>query len=66
MKKLFLVLVSSVLAVSMTGCMSANGESLENVNTADAPKADSIKSTDYENNLDGLEEYFVKLEYIPK
>lgn len=66
MKKIFVVLISSVLALSMTGCMSRNGESLENVNTADEPNADNIHSTDYENNLNGLEKYLIELDYIPQ
>lgn len=66
MKKIIIALISSVIVFSLMGCMPTNAEQLVNVNTADEPKADNIKATDYENNLNGLEKYLKELDYIPE
>ncbi|MBQ3929263.1 MAG: hypothetical protein II711_04130 [Clostridia bacterium] len=67
MKKLLIAVICSMMVVSLTGCMNGNrSEQLENINTADAPDSQKIKSTDFENNLSGLEKYFIELEYIPE
>ena len=63
MKKIIIALISSVIVFSLMGCMPTNAEQLVNVNTADEPKADNIKATDYENNLNGLEKYLKELDY---
>ncbi len=66
MKKILIAAVNAAIVLSMAGCMPNNAEQLENLSTADAPKADTVKSENYENNLSGLEKYFMKLQYIPE
>lgn len=65
MKKIILLVMASVLAFSFTACTSG-GVQLENVYTSEAPKADTIKQSDYEDSLDGLQKYFKALGYIPE
>ena len=66
MKKILLFVICAVMAVSFTGCFGSSGTSLEAVQTNAAPDAATIKADDYENNLAGLEEYFIALGYIPE
>lgn len=54
------------MAVSFTGCYGSGGTSLEAVQTSAAPDATTINTDDYEDNLEGLEKYFIALGYIPE
>lgn len=66
MKKILLVVICAVMAISFAGCFGTGGTSLEAVKISEAPDASTIKTTDYENNLEGLEKYFIALGYIPE
>lgn len=67
MKKIFLAVICAVMAVSFSGCFSTGGASPNgSVQTSEAPDSKSIKADDYDDNLDGLEKYFIALGYIPK
>ena len=64
MKKIILSVISVVAAaVLLCGCSRGNG--LPGVKTEDAPKAVSVKQSDYNNDLEGLEKYLNALGYIP-
>ena len=64
MKKIILSVISVVAAaVLLCGCSRGNG--LPGVKTEDAPKAASVKQSDYNNDLEGLEKYLNALGYIP-
>lgn len=76
MKRLFAALLcAGLLAVSMTGCsyqdaLAQNSESsqVEETKSASDDEADADKDVNpasYDNNLDGLCEYFAALGYIP-
>lgn len=65
MKKLLIASAAVLTAVSLSGCMTS-GQKLEGVSTKDTPDVESVKVSDYENNLDGLEKYFIALKYIPE
>lgn len=64
MNKIILSVISVVAAaVLLCGCSRGNG--LPGVKTEDAPKAASVKQSDYNNDLEGLEKYLNALGYIP-
>lgn len=65
MKKIIAAILGAVTVVSLAGC-AGSGQSLEKLSTGSAPDADTIKASDYTNNLEGLEKYLVALDYIPK
>ena len=65
MKKIIAAILGAVTVVSLAGC-AGSGQSLEKLSTESAPDADTIKASDYTNNLEGLEKYLVALDYIPK
>ena len=65
MKKIIAAILGAVTVVSLAGC-AGSGQSLEKLSTESAPDADTIKASDYANNLEGLEKYLVALDYIPK
>ena len=65
MKKIISAILLAVTAVSLSGCMQS-GNKLEKLSTENAPDADTIKTSDYANNLEGLEKYLTALDYIPK
>lgn len=66
MKKILLFVICAIMAVSVSGCMGSGGNSLEGVQTSEAPDASKVDVSKYKNNLDGLEKYFVALGYIPE
>lgn len=65
MKKLIVTISGILMALSLTGC-AGTGTQLEKISTADAPNADTIKASDYKDNLEGLENYLKALQYIPE
>ena len=65
MKKIIAVICGAVTAVSLAGCMQS-GPKLEKISTESAPDPDTVKASDYANNLEGLEKYLTALNYIPK
>lgn len=65
MKKILLGVLCLSLMVTLFGC-ATGGTQLENIETSQSVSADSISQKDYENNLDGLVEYMIALNYIPK
>ncbi len=65
MKKIIVAVLGLLTAASLTGCMGT-GTQLEKVSTAEAPDANSVKASDYKNNLEGLEKYLTALNYIPQ
>lgn len=64
MKKLLPIILCAAIVFSVSGCASS-GTQLENLPTDNVPKADSVKTDDYDNNLDGLEKYLKKRAFIP-
>lgn len=64
MKKIITGILGILTAASLAGCMST-GPKLEKLSTDDAPDAENIKSSDYKDNLEGLEKYLTALDYIP-
>lgn len=66
MKRILLIVLTVVIAVSMSGCMRAGGSTLEGINIEDAADASKIKDSDYKDNLEGLEKYLKALGYIPE
>lgn len=66
MKKIILLVICAVMTFSFAGCFGTGGTKLESVQTDEAPDAKEINADDYENNLKGLEEYFIALGYIPE
>lgn len=74
MKRLFAALLcAGLLAVAMTGCsyqdaLAQNNESsqVEETKTDNEEESeDTVNPADYDNNLDGLCEYFAAMGYIP-
>ena len=65
MKKITAAILGTVMAISLAGCRSA-GPQLEKLSTEKAPDPDTVKVSDYADNLEGLEKYLVALEYIPE
>ena len=65
MKKITAAILGAVMAISFAGCRTA-GSQLEKISTESAPDPDTVKVSDYEDNLEGLEKYLVDLNYIPK
>ncbi len=65
MKKILVGFLGVLSAISLAGC-AGSGQSLEKLSTESAPDADTIKASDYANNLEGLEKYLTALNYIPK
>ncbi len=66
MKKIILTVISIIAAaVCLCGCMKVGGQSLPGVTTESAPDPKTVKASDYDNNLDGLEKYLTALGYIP-
>ena len=65
MKKMIAVLLGTAMTVSLAGCMG-RGAQLETLSTENAPDAETIKASDYANNLEGLEKYLTALDYIPE
>ncbi len=64
MKKIVVAFMCALTACSFAGCASA-GVQLENIDSTKTVKPEDINITDYKNDLDGLEKYFIKLNYIP-
>ena len=66
MKKIVIAAVCALTALSLAGC-SGNQVQLENVDTTKTLSPDQIKNgdSDFSNDLQGLEDYFKKLGYIP-
>ncbi len=65
MKKIIAAILGAVTAVSLAGCRTA-GSQLEKISTESAPDPDTVKVSDYADNLEGLEKYLVDLDYIPQ
>lgn len=65
MKKIIAAVLGAVMAVSLAGCRTS-GSKLEKISTESAPDADTVKMSDYADNLEGLEKYLVDLNYIPQ
>ena len=65
MKKITAAILGTVMAISLAGCRSA-GPQLEKLSTEKAPDPDTVKVSDYADNLEGLEKYLVALDYIPE
>ena len=64
MKKILIGILGILTAVSLAGCMGT-GQKIEKLSTDDAPDTANIKSSDYKDNLEGLEKYLTALDYIP-
>ncbi len=65
MKKIIAAICGAVTAVSLAGCMQS-GPKLEKISTESAPDPDTVKASDYADNLEGLEKYLTALDYLPK
>lgn len=64
MKKIILAVLCAVLALTMTGCFQ-KGPEYENLDTNAAVNPDTIKQSDYADDLDGLIKYLKALNYLP-
>lgn len=64
MKKSVIIAVCALTVLSLTGC-AQNGTQLENIDTTVAVASDKVNMSDFKNDLEGLEGYFIKLNYIP-
>lgn len=64
MKKVIIAAVCALTVFSFAGC-AQQGSKLENVDTNSVLTTDKVNMKDYENNLGGLEDYLIKLQYIP-
>ena len=64
MRKAIAAAVCVLTVLSAAGC-AQQGVQLENVDTNNVLTTDQVNMKDYQNNLAGLEEYLVKLQYIP-
>ena len=62
MKKLLILFLAAVMAVSSTGCFGGNSTKTEK--TIDIVEPDKVSLDDYENTFDGLVNYFKKIGYI--
>ena len=65
MKKILLSILGIVMCLTLFGCQNA-GSQYKNIETEKSVSFDSVKVSDYKDNLDGLEKYFIALNYIPK
>lgn len=66
MKKIILTVISLIVAaVCLSGCAGVGGQSLPGVTTETAPDPKTVKASEYDNNLEGLEKYLVDLGYMP-
>ena len=64
MKKIITTAVCVVTVLSFAGC-AQQGAKLENIDPKNVLPIDQVNMNDYNNNLTGLEDYFIKLGYIP-
>ena len=66
MKKIVIAAVCALTAASLVGCAS-NKVQLENVDTTKVLSPDQLEGgdSDFSNDIQGLEDYFKKLGYIP-
>ena len=65
MKKILIGILGILTAVSLAGCIGT-GQKIEKLSTDDAPDTANIKSSDYKDNIEGLEKYLTALDYIPE
>lgn len=66
MKKFIPIVLSAVLAVSLTGCIGSSGPQLPSVNTAEGKDLKKTDASKYKNDLEGLEKYLTDLHYLPE
>lgn len=64
MKKLLPIILCAAIVFSVSGCVS-RGPQLTSLSADNVPKADSVKTDDYKDNLDGLEDYLKKRAFLP-
>ena len=64
MKKTAVLAVCALTAFAFAGC-AQQGNKLENVDTTKVLAPSEVNMSEFKNNLEGLEGYFVKLNYIP-
>lgn len=64
MKKILPIILCAAIVFSVSGCMGG-GNKLEALSNENVPKADSVKTDDYKDNLDGLEKYLKKRAFLP-
>lgn len=57
-------MLCAVIVFSFSGCFQS-GPKYDNIDTAQSVDADSISQKNYDNNLDGLVNYFKALHYLP-
>ncbi len=65
MKKRIITALCAVTIMSFAGC-AQQGVQFENIDTKDVISTNDVKQSDFTNDLDGLEKYFIKLRYIPE
>lgn len=65
MKKTIIAALCAVTVLSFTGCAQP-GSQFENIETKNVLSTEDVKQSDFTNDLDGLEKYFIKLRYIPE
>ena len=64
MKKIILAVLCAVLCLTLTGCFQ-KGPQYENLDTNNAVDPDTIKQSDFADDLDGLVKYLKALNYLP-
>lgn len=66
MKRIILTVISLLaIVITLGGCSGAGGQQLAGVETDNAPDPETVKASDYSNDLEGLEKYLNALGYIP-
>lgn len=64
MKKILPIILCAAIVFSVSGCMGG-GNQLQALSSDNVPKADSVKTDDYKDNLEGLEKYLKKRAFLP-
>ncbi len=65
MKRKIVGITALIMMITASGCMGQQQPQLTEIKTEGAPAFDSVKLSDYTNDLEGLEKYFKKLAYLP-
>ena len=65
MRKKIIAALCAVSIMSFAGCVQ-QGAKFENIDTKDIVSTSDVKQSDFKNDLEGLENYFIKLKYIPE
>ena len=65
MKRTILLVITVVLAFTLSGCFGSGGTELPGVKTENGVDPAKVEVSKYKNNLDDLEKYLTALKYLP-